>query len=183
MKILKDEYGIVDKISCLSELQPNSVSGHRLVNPNTDYTDPSETILNGASQPIGQRYGNVYSIPGDASTVAPNIKLLESGWYAVCYCDTNCNEMLNWAVYGRVLLAGPNPNQQWTRYVGVSFDLNITGWNLYGPNLNRIRILSFDDELSDCGTRQGRPKIQRGQNEGCHGRWSFKEEEVEQGQG
>jgi len=138
MKVLRDTDGQVDKTACLSSDQRDVISGHRLVSGNTDYTDPSETILNRAKQPIGQRYG----------AAAPNIKILEAGWYAICYCDSDCKETSNWSVFGRVLVSGPILNQEWTRYSGAPFAIDVKGWRL--SENNRLRILSTANELADC---------------------------------
>jgi len=150
MKILRDPDGSVDKIACLTQPQPDVVSGHRLKSGNTDYTDPSETLISGGGRPFGQRYGNAYADINDQSSVEPSYKILEAGWFAVCYCDSNCNEMLNWAVFGRVVIGGPNKGQLWTRYRDVTFDLDVEGWNL--ADTNRLRIISFNNEMADCGT-------------------------------
>jgi hypothetical protein len=156
MKILKDDDATVDKVACLNKDQPDVVSGHRLENGNTDYTSP-ETLYNGASRPIGQLYGKVFTIAGDPGSKIPNINILEAGWFAICYCDSNCNEEPNWSVYGRQLVSGPKSGQTWKRYVGVTFDLKLEGWNLGLEN--RVMILSDREELGDCGNGAATPRI------------------------
>lgn len=148
MKILRDMDGSIDKVACLSSPQPDVVSGHRLESGNTDYTAPDKTLLTAAGRPFGQMYGVARAL--GQSQAEPNIKILEAGWFAICYCDSNCNEMPNWSVFGRVLIAGPNQGQQWTRYRDVTFAMDVVGWGL--KVTNRLRILSSSDELADCGT-------------------------------
>ena len=46
-------------------------------------------------------------------------------------------------------MAGPHVGQTWTVYAGVTFHLDIIGYAL-DPN-NRILILNFNNDLSDCG--------------------------------
>eukprot|EP00971_Amphidinium_carterae_P249872 4959830-Amphidinium_carterae.1 len=113
MKILGDQFGHIAREDCLEEPQPEAVSGHRLESGNTDYTAPSRTIDSGAGVPIGLVYGEVEGLVSGVIVTEPSIKILDAGWYAVCYCDLFCNEANNWAVYGRVLITGPNPNQEW----------------------------------------------------------------------
>merc|ERR1719253_772745 len=93
MKILADAAENIDKDACLNQAQPDSVTGHQLKSGNTDYTDP-ETLDNGdATKPTGQRYGKVCD--GQGQNCIPNIRISQAGWYAVCYCDSNCNEITN----------------------------------------------------------------------------------------
>lgn len=72
-----------------------------MVSGNTDYTEPV-TIVEGEDigRPSGQLYGLVCNtaVP---PLCAANIRIAVPGWYAVCYCDSNCNEAQNWAVFGR----------------------------------------------------------------------------------
>lgn len=149
MKIVSDNGGYVDSAACATLEQPDAVAGHRLMSGNTDYTDPSETLLTVCTSgqcPTGQLYGRVEGAGGDS---APNIKLREPGWYAICYCDTNCNEVLNWVVAGRQIISGPNPDQSWTQYTGITFSLRLEGWGLH--TTNRILIIDPGKELADCG--------------------------------
>eukprot|EP00434_Breviolum_minutum_P038549 symbB.v1.2.034198.t1/scaffold4369.1/size40568/2 len=149
MKLLRDDDGNVDKESCLNTPQPLGISGHRLVSGNTDYTEP-ETILEAedAGRPKGQLYGKVCNnnVPPDC---AANIRISVPGWYAACYCDSNCNEVNNWAVFGRQIVAGPTARQSWTRYTGVTFSIDVEGYDL--QETNRALILSTAQQLQDCG--------------------------------
>lgn len=156
MKILSDNGAFVDAAACSAMEQPVAVAGHTLVSGNTDYTEPSETLKVACPVagecPNGQLYGKVEGAAGDS---APNIKLREPGWYAVCYCDTNCNEVLNWMVTGRQLISGPNPDQFWTRYTGITFSLRVTGWGLH--TTNRLRLIDPGKEMTDCGKEDQHP--------------------------
>jgi hypothetical protein len=147
LKILRDDdAGNIDSEACLNTEQPTELSGHQLISGNTDYTDP-ETIFNIDNKPIEQRYGKICS----ATTCERNIKLARSGWYALCYCDSNCNEAPNWAVYGRDLVAGPLGEQIWTKYTGVTFDITVKGYAL--STSNQIMVLSYTDLPAFCGIR------------------------------
>lgn len=149
MKFLRDDDGNVDKDSCLNTEQPLGISGHRLISGNTDYTEP-QTILEAEDpgRPRGQLYGLVCNtaVP---PVCAANIRISVPGWYAVCYCDSNCNEVSNWAVFGRELIAGPLARQTWTRYTGVTFSIDVEGYDL--QDTNRALILSTSQQPQDCG--------------------------------
>lgn len=149
MKLLRDDDGNVDKESCLNTPQPLGISGHRLVSGNTDYTEP-QTILEAADagRPKGQLYGLVCNT-ADPPDCAANIRISVPGWYAACYCDSNCNEVNNWAVFGRQIVAGPTARQSWTRYTGVTFSIDVEGYDL--QETNRALILSTAQQLQDCG--------------------------------
>jgi hypothetical protein len=115
LKILADDAGaFIDGSTCLTQEQPNELSGHQLLSGTVDYTSPSATLLNDESKPVGQLYGQICAaFPVGAENCRPNIKLGKSGWYAFCYCDSNCQEASNWAVFGRQLVAGPAGGQVW----------------------------------------------------------------------
>jgi hypothetical protein len=145
MKILEDTYAHVDKASCFDVEQPTTVSGteRSAWSPRADENNDFE--------PTGLLYGRICG-PEDANgdrTCVPNIRMAEAGWYAVCYCDKDCNEMLSWSVFGRFLISGPTSGQEWTVYAGVTFNLRIRGWAL-NPN-NRIQLLSYAYTPADCG--------------------------------
>eukprot|EP00930_Biecheleria_cincta_P035419 TRINITY_DN24361_c0_g2_i1.p1 TRINITY_DN24361_c0_g2~~TRINITY_DN24361_c0_g2_i1.p1 ORF type:complete len:3364 (+),score=509.29 TRINITY_DN24361_c0_g2_i1:80-10171(+) len=149
MKLLNDDDGNVDKAACLDTAQPTVISGHRLVSGNTDYTEPQTVFeADDVGRPRGQLYGKVCDnkVP---QTCAPSIRISLAGWYAVCYCDSNCNEVSNWAVFGRQLVAGPKARQSWTRYTGVTFSIDVEGYDL--KITNRALILSTSQQLQDCG--------------------------------
>ncbi|CAJ1401260.1 unnamed protein product, partial [Effrenium voratum] len=59
------------------------------------------------------------------------------------------NEVSNWAVFGRELVAGPTSRQSWTRYTGVTFSIDVGGYDL--KETNRALILSTSQQLQDCG--------------------------------
>jgi hypothetical protein len=155
MKILRDPGGFVDKQMCLSEVQPDVITGHKLKSGNTDFTEPSQpwTDNNLQESSFNLGTGQLYGMVQGATAQRGNIRVLESGWFAICYCDEDCNEMINWAVFDRMLISGPHQGQQWSRYVDISFDIDLFGWGLGGNN--RVQILSDRNSLQDCG---GQPK-------------------------
>ncbi|CAK8999417.1 unnamed protein product, partial [Durusdinium trenchii] len=150
MKLLRDDDGNVDKESCLNTPQPLGISGHRLVSGNTDYTEP-QTILEAEDpgRPRGQLYGLVCNNAVPTPDCAANIRISVPGWYAACYCDSNCTEVSNWAVFGRQIVAGPTARQSWTRYTGVTFSIDVEGYDL--QETNRALILNTAQQLQDCG--------------------------------
>jgi hypothetical protein len=149
MKVLSDPGGLVDKDACLTTEQPAMVSGHSMGTGPTDYAEPSHPVLDKDKKVIGFKYGEVRAVATDPLTAKPNIKIKDAGWVAVCYCDSECNQRTNWAVFGRQLIRGPAPNQAWTRTAEVPFDLQVAGWGL--ESTNYVMIVDPENELSDCG--------------------------------
>ncbi|CAD7936806.1 unnamed protein product [Amoebophrya sp. A120] len=149
MKILEDPLALTTSQHCLRYAQSTLVSGHAQVNPNSniDYAQPAGGIDSmGAiiANPtgLGFKYGFANGVP--------TIKISEPGFFAICYCDQECNAENNWLVVHRQIISGPTPNQKWTRVTGVTFNLRLTG-HLFQTS-NRIIALEATNELADCGT-------------------------------
>eukprot|EP00392_Amoebophrya_sp_AT5.2_P009522 g9550.t1 len=161
MKILEDPLALTTPQHCLRYAQSSLVSGHAQVNPNSniDYAQPAGGIDNSGAitaspTGLGFKYGFANSLP--------TIKISEPGFFAICYCDQECNAEANWLVVHRQIISGPTPNQKWTRVTGVTFNLRLTG-HLFQTS-NRIIALEATNELADCGavaptTRFFGPKV------------------------
>lgn len=159
MKILADPDASVDKIACLNNLMPTTITGHRLLNGTTVYTPPV-TITTSSQLPIGQKYGFVCNSDPKNQICVPNIRFSNPGWYAICYCDQFCSDATNWMVAGRINIKGPTPNQIWTRSTGVTFNMDVSGWGMNDGD--QIMILPSNNAPSDCGSGVGQSDVVSG---------------------
>eukprot|EP00397_Hematodinium_sp_SG-2012_P000096 GEMP01000096.1.p1 GENE.GEMP01000096.1~~GEMP01000096.1.p1 ORF type:complete len:3237 (+),score=651.26 GEMP01000096.1:50-9760(+) len=145
MKILEDPDALVSKKECQSTPQSENISGHQISEAVHDYAEPSNPVEYDSVKKASR--GHLY---GKAGGDTPTIKIQQPGWVAVCYCDQQCNEDGNWAVFGRLLVHGPIAEQKWVRPTSVNFDLEIQGFGL--EKTNELLLLEPENELADCGT-------------------------------
>ena len=134
MKIISDEYAVVDSKTCIESVQSVLlVDGH----PCTSSLDCSEP----ESTATGQKYGHADELSNDGVQTydIPGLSITKSGWVAVCYCDQHCNQPDNWMVAGRILIGGPRGGQSWIVSLGLLYDLEVFGYGL-SPD-NRIGLV------------------------------------------
>jgi hypothetical protein len=137
MKVLPDADGLVTRDACLELAQSTlQVTGH-LCTETVDCASPSVTRTN----------GHIYGEVSDATGSKGVIKIRQSGFAAVCYCDQVCNEVQNWYVAGRILVAGPNGGQTWVFSQGVAFSMNVEGVALDVTNYAMVV-----DGATECGS-------------------------------
>jgi hypothetical protein len=136
LKILPDNDGLIARDSCL-ELSQSSlyISGH-VCSEITDCETPDYST----------NKGQIYGERTEAGDSSGDIQIRQAGFAAICYCDRICNEIQNWFVAGRILVAGPTGGQTWVFSVGVAFSMDIQGIALEEDNYAIVI-----DGASECG--------------------------------
>jgi hypothetical protein len=136
LKILPDNDGLVARDSCL-ELSQSSlyISGH-VCSEVTDCESPDYST----------NKGQIYGERTEAGDNFGDIQIRQAGFAAICYCDRICNEIQNWFVAGRLLVAGPSGGQTWVFSVGVAFSMDV-----HGIALETTNYAIVIDGASECG--------------------------------
>jgi len=130
MKILRDMDKQVDARACMQTAQSESLVGGHECHSLTNCDTPA------SSTKLSQIYGNDF------------IQIKEAGWVAVCYCNAQCKvSSNNWAVVGRMLVAGPKGDQSWTATASLQFPVSISGYGL--SNLDSLKIIP---SVGDCSS-------------------------------
>merc|ERR1719201_851619 len=136
LKILPDNDGLIARDSCL-ELSQSSlyISGH-VCSEVTDCESPDYST----------NKGQIYGERTEAGQNFGDIQIRQAGFAAICYCDRICNEIQNWFVAGRLLVAGPSGGQTWVFSVGVAFSMDV-----HGIALEETNYAIVIDGASECG--------------------------------